>query len=154
MGMTSMCMSNSISDAVQHSSTFRAQRNMQPWASPSSTAQSGTAACPLLFSTTLGLQLSKVSERQQRLSAWPATSHHCLQQFGTACSCPVLKRSSRCRCDHLLCIVVPAAFGSVAENKVQHKGCIKNVKLAAVPVAVVCKIVLRHLRPQVATLAE
>jgi hypothetical protein len=54
----------------------------------------------------------------------------------------------------LLCIVVPAAFGSVAENKVQHKGCIKNVKLAAVPVAVVCKIVLRHLRPQVATLAE
>ncbi len=153
--MTSMCMSNSISDAVQHSSTFRAQRNMQPWASPSSTAQSGTAACPLLFSTTLGLQLSKVSERQQRLSAWPATSHHCLQQFGAACFCSVSAQTQQpLQMWYLLCIVVPAAFGSVTEDEVQHKGCVENIKLAAVPIAMVSEIVLRHLHPHVTTLAE
>lgn len=56
--------------------------------------------------------------------------------------------------DYLLCIVVPAAFSSVTEDKVEHKGCLENVKLAAVPVTMVYEVVLRHLQPHVATLAE
>ena len=175
----SMCMSNSTSNAVQYSSTRRAQGNMkQSWALPSSTAQHRTAqhstaqhstarALPSstaqhsiarhtrLIQYILGSSTEQGEQKEKQLSAWPATSHHCLQQFGAACFCSVSAQTQQpLQMWYLLCIVVPAAFGSVTEDEVQHKGCVENIKLAAVPIAMVSEIVLRHLHPHVTTLAE
>ena len=43
---------------------------------------------------------------------------------------------------YLLFVVVPGTFGIVAEDKVQYKSCVKDIKAAAVPVSMMGQIVL------------
>ena len=70
-----------------------------------------------------------------------------LSQWGYSFSPQVCYIDTVRTCElYLLGVVIPVPLCLVTEDKIQHKGCAKDIKGAAVPVAMMGQIVLRHLK--------